>query len=30
LVEIGKDKNTTTIFPIPIDILDTLKGLTKH
>lgn len=30
LVEIGKDKNTTTIFPIPIDILDTLKALTKH
>lgn len=29
LVEIGKDKNTTTIFPIPIDILDTLKNLTN-
>lgn len=25
LVEIGSDKNTTTIFPVPIDILDAFK-----
>jgi regulator of protease activity HflC (stomatin/prohibitin superfamily) len=29
LVEIGKENNTTTIFPIPIDILNVLKGTTK-
>ena len=29
LVEIGAENNTTTIFPIPIDILDALKGRNK-
>ena len=30
LVEIGKDKNTTTIFPIPLDMLDTFRSLAKN
>ncbi len=29
LVEIGKENNTTTIFPIPMDILETFKGMVK-
>ena len=27
LVEIGAEQNTTTIFPVPIDLLDGLRGL---
>ncbi|HQP10189.1 MAG TPA: slipin family protein, partial [Candidatus Omnitrophota bacterium] len=29
LVEIGGENNTTTIFPIPIDILNVWKGTAK-
>jgi regulator of protease activity HflC (stomatin/prohibitin superfamily) len=30
LVEIGSDKNTTVVFPLPIDIFSSLAGAIDH
>src|SRR5262252_5762846 len=30
LVEIGSEKNTTVVFPLPIDILSSIGGLLKN
>jgi hypothetical protein len=29
LVEIGAESNTTTVFPVPMDLLDAARGLTS-